>query len=206
MKSAHITTHRLFWQVAAVAALAAILSAPAARAAGSRIIGQTAPEFTLKNAVTGASTSLTSLRAGRQATVIMFIATRCPISNAYNGRFVELANEYASKGVDFVGINSNETEPVAEVASHAQEHKFTFPVLKDPGCSVADAYGASHTPEVYVVDSKGTVVYHGRIDNNTDSSQVTTHDLATALDQVLAGKTVSPSETKAFGCTIKRSH
>ena len=201
MKSTNFAI-KLLSRLAAAALLIAVIAGPAARA-GS-LVGQPAPAFTLTNAVTGSGISLSSLNAGKQATVIIFISTQCPVSRAYNARYNALANAFAGKGVDVVGINSNETEPIAEVADNAKQNKFTFPVLKDPGSAVADAYSANHTPEVFVVDSHGTVVYHGRIDNNMDPDQVTSHDLVTALDQILAGKTVSPSETKAFGCSIKR--
>ena len=107
----------------------------------------------------------------------MFIATQCPYSNAYNDRMRDLAASYLKKGVLFVGINSNKTESVDEAAAHAKQHGFAFPVLKDPSNKVADLYGASHTPEVYVVGRDGKLLYHGRIDNSEDTSLVTTHDL-----------------------------
>ena len=205
MKLARTTLH-LVSRIAIAAIATAFLAGGAAIADGGSLIGQSAPNFTLNNAVTGASTSLSSLESGKQATVVIFISTKCPVSNAYNERYEALSNSYSDKGVVIVGINSNETEPIDEVASHAQAHGFTFPVLKDLGSAIADAYGAGHTPEVFVIDSHGMVVYHGRIDNSMKASEVTSHDLAKALDQVIAGKPVSPSETKAFGCSIKRPH
>ena len=135
----------------------------------------------------------------------MFVATKCPVSNAYNTRMAALGKEYAAKGIAVVGINSNKTEPAAEVKEHAEKHGFTFPVLKDDGNKVADAYGATKTPEVFVLDPKGNLLYHGRIDENQDDPQgVKSPDLRNALDAVLAGRPVPAAETKAFGCTIKR--
>ena len=87
---------------------------------------------------------------------MIFVATKCPVSNAYNGRMAEMAKEYGARGVAFVRINRNKTEPAAEVAAHAKEHGFTFPVVKDEGNKVADLYGATHTPEVFVLSPKGT--------------------------------------------------
>jgi peroxiredoxin len=189
----------------ASAILAATLSgANTLRADETSIIGHPAPDFTLANATTGANTSLGSLREGRQATVLLFIAVHCPVSNAYNQRYSDIANEYSVKAVEFVGINSNQTESIDAVASHARQNNFTFPVLKDAGSATADAYGATHTPEAFVIDSHGYIVYHGRIDNNMDTNKVTTHELANALDEILAGKPVTKPETKAFGCSIKR--
>jgi len=176
----------------------------AAAPAGGIAIGSPAPKFTLPNVATGVSTSLTDLSEGQKATVIMFIATRCPVSNAYNDRMETLASRYGKKHVKFVGINANTTEPTAEVASHAKDHNFTFPVLKDADDKVANLYNAHVTPETFVIDSTGTIVYHGRIDNSMDPSNVATNDLAAALDEVVAGKAVTKPETKAVGCSIKR--
>ena len=109
------------------------------------------------------------------------------------------------RGSPFVRINSNKTEPAAEVAAHAKTHGFPFPVLKDEGNKVADVYGAQKTPEVYVLSPKGDLLYHGRIDESQDDPKnVKSPDLRNALDAILAGKPVPAPETKAFGCTIKR--
>jgi peroxiredoxin len=168
-------------------------------------LGAPAPGFALTDVRSKARVTLAQEIKGKRAAVVIFIATRCPVSNAYNDRMVALANAYAKRGVAFVGINANQTEPVAECASHAADHHFPFPVLKDPTDAVADSYDARCTPEAYVIDAKGILVYHGRIDNNMDSSAVKSHDLAAALDQVLSGSPVTVSETKAFGCSIKRA-
>ena len=134
----------------------------------------------------------------------MFISTRCPYSNAYVGRMKSLASKYAPLGVSFVGIDSDQNEPKAEVASYSKSKGFPFPVLVDKGDKVADAYAARVTPETYVLSSSGTLVYHGRIDNDMDPANVHTHDLANAIEETLAGKAVAKSQTKAFGCSIKR--
>ncbi len=167
-------------------------------------IGKSAYSFTLPDAATAAQTSVTSLAENKKATVLMFISTRCPVSNAYNERMVALAKKYQTQDVAFVGIDANTTEPATEVASFAKDKGFPFPVLKDAADKVANAYDAHVTPETYVINSKGLVVYHGRIDNDQDPASATTHELADALDATLAGKPVARAQTKAFGCSIKR--
>ena len=139
-----------------------------------------------------------------KATVIMFVATQCPVSNAYNERMAKLANDYSAKGVKFVGVNSNKQENVAEIAEHSRENGFTFAVLKDKNNVIADKFAAKVTPEVYVVNPKGDLVYHGQIDNSQNESKVKTRPLAMALDALLAGEPVAQSEANAFGCSIKR--
>ena len=133
----------------------------------------------------------------------MFISTQCPYSNAYNDQMKNLANAYASKGVLFAGINSNKTEDVAAAIAHAKAHGHTFPIMKDPNNKVADLYDARHTPEVYVIDPQGKLRYHGRITENHED-QAVSPDLKNALDSFLAGKPIARTETKAFGCSIKR--
>jgi peroxiredoxin len=143
----------------------------------------------------------------KKAVVVIFIATRCPVSNAYNSRMVRIAKEYSGKGIAFYGINSNETEPVDEVAKHAKENGFPFVVLKDYRSKVADKLDAQATPEAYVFapeKGKMVLVYHGRIDDSQDESKVKSQDLRDALEAVLKGKRPERPETRAFGCSIKR--
>ncbi len=188
-----------------LAALVVLSAASLGARAGDLKIGGPAPDFTLPAASDGKAVALKDLLAGNKAVAIVFVATKCPVSNAYNTRMAALGKEYAAKGIPLVGINSNKTEPAADVKVHAEKHGFTFPVLKDDANKIADAYGASHTPEVFVVDPKGNLIYHGRIDENQDDAgNVKSPDLHNALDAVLAGKPVPTPQTKAFGCSIKR--
>jgi peroxiredoxin len=185
--------------------LVATLALAGAALADGPAIGANAPNFQLTT-VDGKAFSLADAEKANKAVVLMFIATKCPYSNAYNDRLRQMASDYTKKGVLFVGINSNNTEPEAEVKSHAAKNKWDFTIAKDPGNKVADLYDAKRTPEVYVVGADGKVLYHGRIDENYEEpSKVTSPDLKNALDQILAGQAVSKSETKAFGCTIKRA-
>jgi peroxiredoxin len=167
-------------------------------------IGTAAPAFEAKT-LDGKPFSLADAEKTNSYVVLMFIATQCPYSNAYNDRMRDMAAAYAKKGILFVGINSNKTESIDEAAAHAKKHGFAFPVLKDPSNKVADLYDAKHTPEVYVIGKDGKLLYHGRIDDNSDdAAKVTSPDLKNALDALLAGQPVAKAETKAFGCSIKR--
>jgi peroxiredoxin len=158
--------------------------------------------FTLED-YNGTKHSLTDYSSSK-AIVLMFIATKCPVSNAYNDRMVQISKAYSSKGVAFVGINANKEESIEEIKNHSQEHGFPFPVLKDWNNKIADQLQASVTPEIFVLDNDLNVLYHGRIDDSRRASEVKTKDLQNALDAVLAGKTIAMNETKAFGCSIKR--
>jgi peroxiredoxin len=168
-------------------------------------IGAAAPEFRVTT-LEGSAVSLADAAKNHKAVVVMFIATKCPYSNAYNERMRDLAASYSKQGIYFLGINSNNTEPEAEVKSHAKDHGLAFPIAKDPGNKIADLYDAKRTPEVFVVTPDGKLRYHGRIDDNSeDAAKVTSPDLKNALDALLAGRPLVKAETKAFGCTIKRA-
>ena len=166
-------------------------------------IGDEAPGFTLKN-YDGKEYALQNVLKDHRLTVVMFIATECPVSNAYAERMVALHSMFDSMGVAFVGINSNRAESVDRIASHAKEHGFLFPVLKDEHNAVADLYGAQVTPEIFLLNPAGQLVYHGRIDDDRKGNDIRHHDLHDALSALLAGKDVAQAETKAFGCSIKR--
>ena len=165
-------------------------------------IGTTLDDFKLPDA-DGAEHSLKAL-TGKNGAVLIFIATKCPVSNAYNDRMEKLAQDYKAKGINVIGINSNNTEPAAEVKSHAGEKHLTFVILKDDGNKIADRLGATRTPEAYVIDAGGKLVYHGRIDNSQKTEAITSSDLREALDEMLAGKPISKTGGAAFGCSIKR--
>ena len=187
-----------------VIVLAAVSSIgrPVADVPAAPAIGTVIDDFKLPDAG-GKEHSLKSLM-GAKGTVILFVATKCPVSNNYNERMEKLAQDYKAKGINVIGINSNSTEPAAEIKSHAAERGLTFPILKDEGNKIADRWGATRTPEAYVLDAKMKLVYHGRIDNSQKIEGITSNDLRDALDELVAGKAISKTGAAAFGCTIKR--
>ena len=164
-------------------------------------IGSPVADFRLTH-LNGAPVQFSALKG--DVTLVMFISVQCPVSNAYNERMAALYNDYASKGVKFVVINANRTEPASAVGEHAREHNLPFTVYKDENNLVADDFGATVTPETYVIDSAGLLRYHGSIDDSQNPTRVTARRLRAALDAVLAGKEPPQTTTKAFGCTIKR--
>jgi peroxiredoxin len=166
-------------------------------------IGSSVPVFTLHN-YDGKEYGLKQLLKDHKLTVLMFISTECPVSNGYNGRMEKLYEQFASKGVAIVGINANKEEHVERIAEHAKEHGFKFPVLKDENNKIADLYGALVTPEIFVINPEGKLLYHGRIDDSRNLAKVTSNDLTDALEKLLAGKELSVATPKAFGCSIKR--
>jgi peroxiredoxin len=166
-------------------------------------IGATIEDFTLPD-YTGTDRSLKSL-AGKNGTVLLFIAVQCPVSNAYNERMEKLAQDYKARGIAVIGINSNVKEDADAIRGHAAENKLSFPILKDPSNKIADKLGATVTPEAYFLGADNKLLYHGRIDNSRNGDNIESTDLRNALDATLGGKPVEKTEAKAFGCTIKRA-
>jgi peroxiredoxin len=182
-------------------ALAAALLLSALATGQDFKLGSKVTDFTLRD-LTGKEVSFADLKG--PITLITFISTTCPISNAYNDRMNAVYKDYSAKGVKIIFVNANNNEPAAAVEKHAKDVGFVFPVYKDARNVVADRFGATVTPESYVIDQTGIIRYHGQIDDNRNEAQIHTHGLRMALDAVLAGKPVQLQETKAFGCTIKR--
>lgn len=160
-------------------------------------------DFTLKDAG-GTSHALYKLSEEKPATVVLFLATQCPIATDYVERIVALVETYGEKGVQFVGINSNKQEKVEEITEYSEKHGFEFPVLKDPENKIADYFGARRTPEVFLLDPEHVLRYVGAIDNSP--KEPTKHYLRDALDLVITGTDIpkSSKKTRAIGCTIKR--
>lgn len=165
-------------------------------------LGSPVPDFQIRD-LDGKAVAFSALKG--PITVVTFIATECPVSNSYNQRMSDLYKDYSPKNVKFIFVNANRSEPASEVRAHAKRVGFPFPVYKDPDNVVADRFDAQVTPESYVMDSAGILRYHGSIDDNMNQSRVHTQRLRAALDALLAGKPVHATETKAFGCTIKRA-
>lgn len=192
-----------FFRLALPLVMAGLVVPVALQAApGSLRIGDKPENFTL-SAPDGKQHSL-FLKEAPKATTVLFISARCPISNRYNGRMIEFAQQYGQKGVRFLALNANDPETMEDIDEHAKRIGYPFPVLRDVKNVVADKWGAQVTPEAFVLDQQGVLQYHGRIDDQLAERKVTSPDLKNALDAVLAGKKPEKPETKATGCDIKR--
>jgi len=164
-------------------------------------IGKVMEDFKLKD-INGKEHSFKSLH-GKNGTVLIFLSAQCPVVKLYDERVNKLAAEYAAKGITFVGINSNSTEGLDWVKSHA-EANYKFPMLIDPENKIADKLGATVTPEVYFFDTNNKLLYHGAIDNDRSGRNIKDNYLRVAFDSTLAGGNIERTKANAFGCTIKR--
>ena len=156
----------------------------------------------------GKSHSLSDFKDS-QILVIAFLGTECPLAKLYGVRLNSLSAKYEEKGVAFLGVNANTQDSLTEIAAYARVHKIRFPILKDVGNHVADQIGAERTPEVFLLDHNRKIQYRGRVDDQYGIGYVRDepkrNDLAEALEELLAGKSVSLPLTNASGCLIGRT-
>jgi peroxiredoxin len=173
-------------------------------------LGAKAPaaETKLKNVVDGKEVSIAKA-AGKSGTLVVFTCNECPYAKAWEQRIVELGNTYSKKGVGVLLINSNnpnvsKKDSFELTQARAKERGMQFAYAVDPDSSVAKAFGATRTPEAFVFDKGGKLVYHGTIDDNhEEADKVSKRYLKDALEAVSSGKPPAVQETKSLGCTIK---
>jgi peroxiredoxin len=141
--------------------------------------------------------------------VIFFTCNHCPYVIGSDELTRATANKYHSKGVKFVGINSNSEKTYSEdsfpnMVARMEKYKFPWLYLYDKDQSVAAAYGALRTPHFYVFNAERILVYTGRgVDSPRDVSRITVNNLDIALDELTSGKPVSVPVTNPIGCNIK---
>ena len=173
-------------------------------------IGDIVDNFKLKN-VDGKIVSLEDYKSSK-GVIVIFDCNTCPYSKAYNERILDLHQKYSGKGFPVVVINANDPEKspgdsFKEMVSHAKSKKYTFPYLVDESQEVANAFGATNTPHVFVLKNNNdnfTVAYIGAIDDSPKSpSGANKKYVEDAVNALIEGKSIETTKTKAIGCTIK---
>ncbi len=171
-------------------------------------LGTNLPHFRLTNAVNGDVVDAESCSGS--ITLISFLCNHCPYVVHVQSQYRKLQDDYVSRGVKIIGINSN------SLVSHPQDGPsamkelalklgWTFPFVFDETQSVARAFQAACTPEFYLFDAKGSLVYRGQLDDSRPSNgkPVTGKHLREAIDAVLAGQPVTVEQVPSVGCNIK---
>ncbi|MGO9527664.1 MAG: thioredoxin family protein [Verrucomicrobiia bacterium] len=171
-------------------------------------IGDKAPSTSVKmKNVDGSEVSIADV-VGKQGTLVVFSCNHCPFVKAWQDRIASVGNAAKTKGIGVIVINPNDPteypeDSYAEMQKRSKDLGFTFPYVVDATSDVARAFGATRTPEAFLFDKDGKLVYHGAIDDSKEADQVTKHFLQDAIDAALAGKAVPVAETKFVGCSIK---
>jgi peroxiredoxin len=170
-------------------------------------IGTSAPDFSLR-ATDGKTYSLKDF-ADAKILVIFFTCNHCPYVTGSDEITRQTAKKFASKGVRFVGINSNSPNTYPEdsfdnMVKRMKEQKFPWIYLYDATQDIARAYGGLRTPHFFVFNEKRKLVYTGRgVDNPREISKMTVNDLDNALTEITAGKKVTTPMTNPIGCNVK---
>lgn len=168
--------------------------------------------FTLVNTVDNQSVSLSDF-SNKKGIVIIFTSDFCPYSKLYESRIDNLAQEFRNKNIQFILINPNnplvsQEDSVEKMAKNAQEKGYRFPYLADKEQKVANAFGATKTPEVYLLQPSGphfNIVYSGAIDDNPQvATDVSKHYLRDAIANLLEGKPITAKHQRPTGCMIKK--
>jgi hypothetical protein len=161
----------------------------------------------MQNAI-GQATSFQQ-QMGPRGLAVVFWSSACPWVTRNEARLIALANEYIPAGIGFVAINSNDPsaitdENLAAMRAHASREAYAFAYVLDDGSAAARAFGASRTPQVFLFDGDGRLVYEGSIDDSpADARRVESAYFRDALAAVVAGEPVLVERTRPFGCTIK---
>ncbi len=171
-------------------------------------LGTQAPHFSLPN-IDGKTVSLSEF-AGKKALVVIFMCNHCPYVKHVAPELTKVANDYLPKGVGFVGISSNDIVAHPEDAPdrmriEANNQGYPFPYLFDEDQSVAIAYHAACTPDIFVFDAAHRLIYRGQLDDSRPKTDkpLTGKDLRSALDCILAGQPVPQEQRPSIGCNIK---
>ncbi len=172
-------------------------------------LGTLAPDFNLFDTVSKKHLSLQELK-GDKATVIMFICNHCPFVIHVNAELVNIANDYANKGIRFIAISSNDAinypqDAPEKMTIHAKNEGYPFPYLYDETQDVAKAYDAACTPDLYVFDSDLKLTYRGQLDDSRPGNgiKITGSDLRYAIDCLIENKTNTTVQKPSIGCNIK---
>lgn len=142
--------------------------------------------------------------------LVMFSCNTCPVVGKYQSRTLETGKFAADNEIGVIVLNSNEAtrgdgESYDDMKEYAKEQGYKFNYVVDDKSAMADAFGATRTPELFLFDKTGKLVYHGAIDDNANGpDKVTRQHAKIAMEEMVSGKTVSTSTTKFVGCGIKR--
>ncbi len=142
--------------------------------------------------------------------LVMFSCNTCPYVMKSQPRTTEMIKYAKKKGIGMLILNSNETQRhdvdgIDAMKKYAMEQNYTVPYLVDRNSLVADAFGASHTPEVFLFDKNGKLIYKGAMEDNPSNPENSKKMyLKDAIDAMMLGKAPDPNSTRSIGCGIKR--
>jgi thioredoxin-related protein len=166
------------------------------------------PEVKMKD-ISGAEVSFKDAQK-KNGLLVMFSCNTCPVVKKYQSRTMEVCKYALGMDIGVVLLNSNEDtrgdgDSYEDMKVYAKEQGYFFNYVVDKNSAMADAFGANRTPECFLFDTNGKLVYHGAIDDNSSGpEQVTRKHAMVAIEELATGKEITQKETRSVGCTIKR--
>jgi len=167
-------------------------------------IGDQAPRWSGLDGVDGKQHGWDDV-AGAKCVVVAFTCNSCPYARDVEDRLIELTKEFPNSDMRLIAINVNvvKDDSLAAMKQRAEEKGFTYPYLHDPTQKIAKDFGAIKTPEFFVLDADGKVVYMGSLDDSPDGKAVNKRHVAAAVRAVLAGTKPETTETVPIGCRVR---
>jgi thiol-disulfide isomerase/thioredoxin len=191
-------------------AILALVASPALAGPGkyNKVVGpgDPAPVFSAIPAVMGdKDTTLNLGDLKEDVVVVVFLANHCPVVVAYEDRIIDFAKAYNGKSVKVVGlcVNDMDQDRLPAIKDRVKEKGYNYVYGYDASQAIGKAYGATNTPQFFVLDKNRTIRYTGAMDDSQNESKVTKHYLRDAVDALLKGESVEVSETRAVGCGIR---
>lgn len=174
-------------------------------------VGQKAPDFAgipAHNPATGEESSLTLDDIKEPIVVLVFLGNHCPVVQAYEERLIDFTKDYRDKGVKVVGVSVNDmdSDRLPAIKQYTKDKGSNYIYGYDENGKIGHDYGATHTPQFFVLDQDRTIRYMGAMDDNRNESKVKQTYLRDAVDALLAGKALETEETRPGGCGIRYKH
>ena len=199
---------KLFFSIVAFLALASL---------GFRHIGDPLPigsslpkaDVKMKN-IGGEEISFNDAKQ-KNGLLVIFTCNTCPVVKKYQSRINEVCKYALGNYIGVILINSNEAyrtngDSYDDMKDYAKASGFDWNYVVDKNSAMANEFGATRTPENFLFNKDGKLVYHGAIDDNQNGGDaVTRKHLQMAIDELLAGKDISVKNTRSVGCSIKRT-
>jgi len=186
----------------------ALIASPAFAGKYNRVVsvGDKAPTFSGIPAVQGSEdTSISLPDIKEDVVVLVFLGNHCPVVQAYEDRIIDFTNDYKGKSVKVVGVSVNDldSDRLPKIKDYVKEHKSPYVYGYDESQAIGRAYGATNTPQFFVLDKDRVIRYMGAMDDSQNEARVKQTYLRAAVDSLLKGDSPEVSETRPQGCGVR---
>lgn len=172
-------------------------------------IGSTIPNADIKMKDIGGNEVSFKDAMKKNGLLVMFSCNTCPVVHKYEARTVEICKKALENNIGVILLNSNEAyrekgDSYSDMQQYAKKLGYSWNYVVDNNSTMADAFGATKTPELFLFDKEGKLSYHGAIDDNSDNAEAAISYMKPAIKNLVDGKKIEPEKTRSVGCSIKR--